>query len=97
MPGLARKVLICAAVDGLVLHPLGSKREQGQRSPPNALTKVRYGDASISTISSRDAGGGADLSQPNSSFEAFGIVGMSLCPLIASNRVPRLRRTIQES
>lgn len=76
MPGLARKVLICAAVDGLVLHPLGSKREQGQRSPPNALTKVRYGDASISTISSRDAGGGADLSQPNSSFEAFGIVGI---------------------
>ncbi|KAK4192930.1 Phosphatidylinositide phosphatase SAC2 [Podospora australis] len=75
MSSLARKVLICAAVDGLVLHPLGRK-EQGQRSPPQPLVRVRYGDASISTVSSLDAAGGADLSKPNSSFEAFGIVGI---------------------
>ena len=72
MPGLARKVIICAAVDGLILHPLGSKKEPGQRSPP-PLIRVKYGDASISHVS-RDAS--PDISQPHSSFEAYGIVGM---------------------
>ncbi|KAK3994705.1 Phosphatidylinositide phosphatase SAC2 [Cladorrhinum sp. PSN332] len=72
MPGLARKVIICAAVDGLILHPLGSKKEAGQRSPP-PLIRIKYGDASISHVS-RDAA--PDVSQPNSSFEAFGIVGI---------------------
>jgi len=68
MPGLARKVIICAAVDGLVLQPLHSKKDQ--RSSP--LVRIKYGDASVSTLS-KDAG--ADLSKPNSSFEAFGIIG----------------------
>ncbi|KAK4223886.1 Phosphatidylinositide phosphatase SAC2 [Podospora fimiseda] len=72
MPGLARKVIICAAVDGLILHPLGSKKEAGQRSPP-PLIRIKYGDASISH-GSRDSA--PDISQPNSSFEAFGIVGI---------------------
>ncbi|KAK3360019.1 SacI homology domain-containing protein [Lasiosphaeria hispida] len=69
MPGLARKVIICAAVDGLVLQPLVSKKEQ--RSSP--LVGIKYGDASVFTIS-RDAA--PDTSGPNSSFEAFGIVGL---------------------
>ncbi|KAK4163595.1 Phosphatidylinositide phosphatase SAC2 [Cladorrhinum sp. PSN259] len=72
MSSLARKVIICAAVDGLILHPLGSKKEAGQRSPP-PLIRIKYGDASVSHVS-RDAA--PDISQPNSSFEAFGIVGI---------------------
>ncbi|KAK0728398.1 SacI homology domain-containing protein [Lasiosphaeria miniovina] len=69
MPGLARKVVICAAVDGLILQPLGSKKEQ--RSLP--LVQIKYGDASISAIPTDAA---PDSSKPNSSFEAFGIVGL---------------------
>jgi hypothetical protein len=74
MPGLARKVIICAAVDGLVLHPLNSRKDQQGRASPLAPIRIKYGDASISTVP-RDAS--LSLSQsPDASFEAFGIVGM---------------------
>lgn len=68
MPSLARKILIAAAVDGLLIQPLANKKDQ-RPTPP---IKIRYGDATISSVS-RDAL--PDLSKPNSSFEAFGIVG----------------------
>ncbi|KAI2625923.1 SacI homology domain-containing protein [Hypoxylon sp. NC1633] len=68
MPNIARKLLICAAVDGLVIQPLATK---GQRSSPPV--KVNYGDATVSTLP-RDHT--PDTSKPNSSFEAFGIVGL---------------------
>ncbi|KAH8785021.1 SacI homology domain-containing protein [Diaporthe sp. PMI_573] len=69
MPSLARKVIIAAAVDGLLIQPLATKKEH-KPSPP---VRLRYGDAAISFVS-RD--GLPDLSKPNSSFEAFGIVGL---------------------
>ena len=71
MPGLARKIVICAAVDGLVLHPLNSRKDQQQQR----LTPVRikYGDASISHTATSDLS--SSSSQP--SFEAFGIIGPS--------------------
>ena len=67
MPGLARKVIIYAAVDGLILQPLNSKREQ-RVAPP---VKIKYGEAFVSNISSLP-----DASKGNNSFEAFGIIGM---------------------
>lgn len=73
MPSLARKVLIAAAVDGLFIQPLSAKKEQ-RPAPP---VKIRYGDAAVSFVS-RDTA--PDLSKPNSSFEAFGIVGTSFLP-----------------
>lgn len=73
MPSLARKVLVAAAVDGLIIQPLAVKKEQ-RPSPP---VRIRYGDAAISFVS-RDALPNTD--NPNSSFEAFGIVGMFLRP-----------------
>lgn len=73
MPSLARKLLICAAVDGLIIQPLATK---GQRpSPP---VKVKYGDATISSLG-RDQT--PDVTKPDSSFEAFGIVGSSCLEL----------------
>ncbi|KAK4039449.1 SacI homology domain-containing protein [Parachaetomium inaequale] len=77
MPGLARKVVICAAVDGLVLHPLNSRkdRDQQQRSAALAPVRIKYGDASISPVP-RDAAPDLSSLPPNSSFEAFGIVGL---------------------
>ena len=70
MPSLARKVLICAAVDGIILQPLLSKKDQRPASP----VQIRYGDASLSTVS-KDAVSDSVKSAP--SFEAFGIVGSS--------------------
>lgn len=72
---LARKVLIAAAVDGLLIQPLSTKREQRPSSP----IKIRYGDSAIS-FASRDAL--PDSSTPNSSFEAFGIVGTLSAPAL---------------
>lgn len=75
MPSLARKVIIAAAVDGLLIQPLATKKEH-KTSPP---VRLRYGDAAISFVS-RD--GLPDLSKPNSSFEAFGVVGMSALQIL---------------
>lgn len=66
MPGLARKILIFAAVDGLVLQPVLQK---GQRPTPAA--KILYKDSSLRSIA-RDESHTDDALK---SFEAFGIVG----------------------
>ncbi|KAK1754478.1 Phosphatidylinositide phosphatase SAC2 [Echria macrotheca] len=69
MPSLARKIIVCAAVDGLILQPLSSKKDQR----PSSLVRIKYGDGSVSSVS-KDAA--PDTSAPNSFFEAFGIVGL---------------------
>ncbi|KAK6696963.1 hypothetical protein SNK05_003391 [Fusarium graminearum] len=68
MPAIARKLLICAAIDGLVIQPLSSK---GQR--PFQPVRVKYGDASVSRIQREY---GLDDSKPDPSFEAFGVIGL---------------------
>ncbi|KAK4122302.1 hypothetical protein N657DRAFT_575904 [Parathielavia appendiculata] len=77
MSGLARKVVICATVDGLVLHPLNSRRDpnQQQRSSTPAPVRIKYGNASISPVP-RDSAPDLSSLPPNGSFEAFGIVGL---------------------
>ncbi|KAI0861620.1 SacI homology domain-containing protein [Xylaria cubensis] len=72
MPGLARKLLICAAVDGLIIQPLATK---GQTRTPNPV-KVKYGDAAAVTSIPRDLPASSDSTPPNLSFEAFGIIGL---------------------
>ncbi|TEA15004.1 Phosphatidylinositide phosphatase SAC2 [Colletotrichum sidae] len=68
MPGIARKIVICAAVDGLIIQPFVTK---GQR--PAQPVRIKYGDAAITSASREQI---PDSSQPNSSFEAFGVVGL---------------------
>ncbi|KAI0885690.1 SacI homology domain-containing protein [Annulohypoxylon maeteangense] len=68
MPSIARKLLICAAVDGLIIQPLATKGQRAQQP-----VKVKYGDATISSLP-RDQP--LETPKPNSSFEAFGIVGL---------------------
>uniref|UniRef100_A0A0B7KEE8 SAC domain-containing protein n=1 Tax=Bionectria ochroleuca TaxID=29856 RepID=A0A0B7KEE8_BIOOC len=68
MPGIARKLLICAAPDGLIIQPLSAK---GQR--PFHPLRIGYGDAIISTASREQV---PDTTSPDSSFEAFGIIGL---------------------
>lgn len=67
MPGISRKILICAAIDGLILQPLPTK---GQR--PFQPVRIRYGDSSISAVPRDQI---PDTSDPNSSFEVFGVIG----------------------
>lgn len=66
MPGIIRKLIIFAAVDGLVLQPLA---QRGQRPAP--ATKIVYKDRSI--IPHLNVGDD-DASVVNS-FESFGVVG----------------------
>jgi hypothetical protein len=65
-PGLARKILIFATIDGLVLEPLEQKRR-----PAAQATKITYKDASI-TPAPKEGGKGNEAGK---GFEAFGIVG----------------------
>lgn len=67
MPGLVRKILIFAAVDGLVLQPLPQRNQR-----PTAAIKVAYKDNAIGPVLNDE---GED-EKPGKSFEAFGIVGM---------------------
>ncbi|KLU84853.1 hypothetical protein MAPG_03887 [Magnaporthiopsis poae ATCC 64411] len=77
MVGLARKILISAAADGLVLQPLSSKKDH---RPPASPIKLKYGDAAISNNHvSREVPSDA-ITKPNASFESFGIVGLITVP-----------------
>jgi hypothetical protein len=67
MPGIVRKLLIFAAVDGLVLQPL-AQRGQG----PAPAAKIAYRDRSIGPALKEDGEG----SEPGKSFESFGIIGV---------------------
>lgn len=69
MPGLVRKLLIFAAVDGLVLQPLA---QRGQRPAPAA--KIAYRDNTIGPAL-KDEGDDSEGSEPGKSFESFGIIG----------------------
>jgi hypothetical protein len=63
MPALVRKLLIFAAVDGLVLQPLAQK---GQRPAPPI--KIAYNSSAIGPAL-------GDAHRQGKGFEAFGVVG----------------------
>jgi hypothetical protein len=67
MPGLARKLLIFAAVDGLVLQPLA---QRNQPTPP--AVQIAYDTHSISTL--RVSHNNERLQEK--SFESHGIIGV---------------------
>ncbi|KAG5916400.1 hypothetical protein E4U42_007675 [Claviceps africana] len=68
MPGIARKVLVYTAIDGLILQPLPTK---GQR--PFQSIKIRYGDSSVSALPRDQV---PDKPGPDSSFEVYGVIGL---------------------
>lgn len=67
MPGLVRKILIFAAVDGLVLQPVAQRNQR-----PTAATKIAYKDSTIGPVL-KDSG---EAEKSGKSFEAFGVVGI---------------------
>ncbi|KAK4545326.1 hypothetical protein LTR36_003506 [Oleoguttula mirabilis] len=82
MPGLVRKILICAAADGLFLHPVGA-RDSDSRS-----VKIAYGTSTI-TPATRNGG---DEGEANP-LEAHGIVG--LLDLVSSSYLISITRREQ--
>jgi hypothetical protein len=68
MPGLVRKLVILAALDGLILQPVAEKGQK--RNPP---TKIGYKTNNIS-YATNDID---DAEHKKHSFESFGIIGMT--------------------
>lgn len=67
MPGLARKLLIFAAVDGLFLQPIGQRAS----STDAGGIRLEYGSNKITTVTKQDDG-------TDSGLEVHGIVGRSI-------------------
>lgn len=67
MSNLARKIVVCASTDGVVIVPVVNK---GLRQPQ--AIRIRYQDAAVSEVSRDQV---PDISQDDSSFEAFGVIG----------------------
>ncbi|KAK1079848.1 hypothetical protein LTR48_007971, partial [Friedmanniomyces endolithicus] len=65
MPALARKLLICAAADGLFLHPIASHESNGKS------TCISYGETAIGSAERND-----DNGLHAKSIEAHGVVGL---------------------
>lgn len=70
MPGLVRKLIIFAALDGLILQPVS---EKGQKKHPP--TKIGYKTNNISYATNDND----DAEHKKHSFESFGIIGMVFC------------------
>ncbi len=66
MPGLVRKLLIYAAVDGLILQPVAQRNQRA-----GATVKIDYGTRAITPLL-RDVDSEKD---GVASFEAYGIIG----------------------
>ncbi|TVY21650.1 Phosphatidylinositide phosphatase [Lachnellula arida] len=71
MPGLFQKLLVSAAVDGIILQPVAQK---GQR--PASATKIAYNDHHIGPVLKDGGESESESEGGGKSFEAFGIVGL---------------------
>lgn len=70
MPGLVRKILIFAAVDGIVLEEIVPQSQRGQRPPPSV--KISYRDNAIEPLQVV----GQEEERRGKGFDAFGVIGM---------------------
>jgi len=76
MPPLARKVLIIAAIDGLILSPIQNSRNV-RPSPPYGSVKIDYKSKLISSYNpTAESQATEALSTLSSSVEAHGIGGL---------------------
>lgn len=90
MPSLVRKLLILAAVDGLVLQPLAPK---GQRPAPAAKIAYNDEDNNIESVVSHGVDNEGDGDGEGKYFEAFGVVGkwwLDVCGAIVANDVSQV-------
>lgn len=73
MPALVRKLLICAATDGLLLQPLGPR----DRSPESNAVHIAYGTSKITGTAEK-----VEDESRGQSIEAHGLVGSLVKPYV---------------
>ena len=80
MPGVIRKLLIFAAVDGLILQPYGngSRLNGGGHSHNESSSSIRidYKTSKITSLPTSALSGQNEKSQDVAEIEAYGLVGM---------------------
>lgn len=84
MPSLARKILIVAAIDGLILTPLHNTRGTDPKVPPPGAVRIDYKSKRIvpylAVVDGGGDGGDKDEVGCPSSLEAHGIAGLNGWP-----------------
>lgn len=76
MPSLVRKILIVAAIDGLILTPLHN-RSPKQAGPPVGAVKIDYKSKQISPHLVVTGSGDKDEAGDPGSLEVHGIAGLN--------------------
>lgn len=81
MPSLARKILIAAAIDGLILTPLHNTRGSNPTGPPLGAVRIDYKSKQIVpypvTTGAGAAGDDKGEAGGPGSLEAHGIAGLN--------------------
>lgn len=78
MPGLLRKLLIVAAVDGLVLHAHGAngaRHNNGGSGSDAPSIRIDYKTHKITTLPPSSSSSGTESSEGRDELEAYGLVG----------------------
>ncbi|KAI5783604.1 SacI homology domain-containing protein [Geopyxis carbonaria] len=76
MPALVRKILIVAALDGLLLSPLPTPRAKSPPTSPAGGVKIEYKTQTISTHLAAEKRLQKDVTGSHSGIEAHGIAGL---------------------
>lgn len=75
MPSLIRKLLIFAAVDGLILQPYGNgSRHNGGKNDSSSI-RIEYKTSKISSLPTSALSDEIEEKQQNAGLEAYGLVG----------------------
>lgn len=77
MPGLLRKLIVVAAVDGLVLHAHGvdgARHTNGGNSDSSSI-RIDYKTNKVTPLSSSASSTGTDSLEGRDVLEAYGLVG----------------------
>lgn len=90
MPGLIRKLLIFAAVDGLILQPYGNGSRHNGGNNDSSSIRIEYKTSKISSFPASALSDEIEEKQQDAGLEAYGLVGMwSLYSLVT--RLARLK------
>jgi len=76
MPGLIRKLLIFAAVDGLILLPYGNGSRYNGGNNDSSLIRIEYKTSKISSCPASALSDEIEEKQQDAGLEAYGLVGM---------------------
>lgn len=83
MPGLIRKLLIFAAVDGLILQPYGNGSRHNGSNTDSSSIRIEYKTSKISSFPASALSDEFEGKQEDAGLEAYGLVGMSPIQLIS--------------